>query len=76
MSQKRLKKVYNVSGLYYANRDAVEFYFRFEHTHVCLCYSGETIRESTYKDMLRRVEDDLKNYEGEEVLNGEENYTY
>lgn len=64
---RRLKKIYNVSGLYYANRDVVEFYFRFEHTHVCLAYSGETVRESTYKDMLRRIEDDLKFYEREEV---------
>jgi len=59
----RLKKKYNVVGLYNAPKDIVELWFHFEHTSVYLQYSGSTIRDSTYKNALKQIEDDLKFYE-------------
>lgn len=60
---KKLRKIYNVWEIYYAPKDLYEFWFHLENATVCLCYSGQTLRESTHKDMLRRIEDDLKFYE-------------
>lgn len=60
---RKLKKIYYVNEIYYAYKDTVKLHFVLPNRSVTLFYCGEIIRKSTFEDMLKRIEDNLKFYE-------------
>lgn len=60
---RKLQKIYYVNEIYCAYKDTVELYFIFPNSSATLSYYGETIRKSTFEDMIKRIEEDLESYE-------------